>query len=271
MNRQAEKGTAVITGASSGIGALYADRLARRGYDLILVARKAERLEALAAQLRSSTLAMVECIPADLSDSNGMRRVEDVLRHDPDVSLLVNNAGMGLFAPSLQSDLDTQLRMIALNVTALTRLSHAAANAFVQRDSGAIINMASIVALAPEALNGVYGGTKAFVLAFSQALRQELAGTNVRVQVVMPGATATGFWDVAGKPVRELPPQMVMSAEDLVDAALAGFDLGEFATIPSLPDVTDWENLEAARLALRPKLSLSRPASRYALARPDAA
>ena len=271
MNRQADKGTALITGASSGIGALYAERLARRGYDLILVARNVQRLDALAACLQASTLAMVESVSADLSDTAGMRRVEEIVRTDSSISVLVNNAGMGLFAPSLQSDIDTQQKMIALNVTALTRLSHAAAQVFVQRNSGAIINIASVVALAPETLNGVYGATKAYVLAFSQALRQELMGTNVRLQVVLPGATATGFWEVAGKPVQELPPQIVMSAEDMVDAALAGFDLGEFATIPSLPDITDWENLEAARLALRPKLSVSRPASRYAVARPAAA
>ena len=271
MNRQADKGTALITGASSGIGALYADRLARRGYDLILVARNVDRLDAQAARLQANTHAMVETLPADLSDTAGMRQVEEILRTDSSISLLVNNAGMGLFAPSLQSDIDTQQKMITLNVTALTRLSHAAARIFVQRNSGAIINIASIVALAPETLNGVYGATKAYVLAFSQALRQELMGTNVRVQVVMPGATATGFWEVAGKPVQELPPQIVMTAEDMVDAALAGFEMGEFATIPSLPDITDWENLEAVRLALRPKLSLSRPASRYAVARPAAA
>ncbi len=271
MNRKADKGTALITGASSGIGALYAERLARRGYDLILVARNIERLDALADRLQSGTFVTVDTIPADLSDIAGMRRVEDIVRTDPEISLLVNNAGMGLFAPSLQSDMATQQKMIALNVTALTRLSHAAAQTFVHRNSGAIINIASIVALAPDALNGVYSATKAYVLAFSQALRQELMGTNVRLQVVMPGATATGFWDLAGKPVEELPQQMVMSAADMVDAALAGFDLGEFATIPSLPDITDWENLEAARLALRPKLSLARPATRYALARPAAA
>lgn len=271
MNRQADKGTALITGASTGIGALYAERLARRGYDLILVARNVQRLDALAARLQASSLAMVESVSADLSDTAGMRRVEEIVRTDSSISVLVNNAGMGLFAPSLQSDIDTQQKMIALNVTALTRLSHAAAQVFVQRNSGAIINIASVVALAPETLNGVYGATKAYVLAFSQALRQELMGTNVRLQVVLPGATATGFWEVAGKPVQELPPQIVMSAEDMVDAALAGFDLGEFATIPSLPDITDWENLEAARLALRPKLSVSRPASRYAVARPAAA
>jgi short-subunit dehydrogenase len=250
---------------------LYADRLARRGYDLVLVARNIDRLDALAARLKFEAGVSVETISADLADVADLRRVEGILQSDPGISLLLNNAGMGLFAPSLDSDIDVQQDMIALNVTALTRLSHAAAKAFVQRKSGAIINIASIVALAPETLNGVYGATKAYVLAFSHALRHELMGTNVRVQVVMPGATATDFWQHAGKPVQELPPQIVMSADDLVDAALAGFDLGEFATIPSLPDTADWENLEAARLAIRPKLSLARPAARYAVVRPTAA
>jgi short-subunit dehydrogenase len=271
MNRQTDKGTALITGASSGIGALYADRLARRGYDLILVARNTERLDSLAARLESETLAMVETVSADLNEMRDLRRIEDILRNDPAISLLVNNAGMGLYAPILQSDPDTMQRMISLNVTALMRLSHAAAKSFVARGDGAIVNIASIVALAPELLNATYGGTKAFVLAFSQSLRQELSDTGVRVQVVLPGATATEFWGNAGKPVTELPPQIVMSAEDMVDAALAGFDLGEFATIPSLPDIDDWLELDAARLALRPNLSHMRPAARYAAERSAAA
>ncbi len=271
MNRHADKGTALITGASSGIGAIYADRLARRGYDLILVARNAERLDKLAARLETETLAMVETIAADLHDADCLRRIENILRTDPSICMLVNNAGMGLYAPTLDSDIDTLQKMITLNVTAVTRLAYAAAKSFVAREEGAIINIASIVALAPELLNAVYGGTKAFVLAFSQALHKELYGTGARVQVVLPGAVATEFWEGAGKPVKELPSQIVMSAEDLVDAALAGFDLGEFATIPSLPDITDWEAFESARLLLRPKLSLARPASRYAIARPEAA
>lgn len=271
MNRQADKGTALITGASSGIGELYAERLARRGYDLILVARNAARLDALAARLQAGTLAMVETVPAELADVADVRRVEDLLRTDSSVSMLVNSAGMGLVAPTLESDLDTQQKMIALNVTALTRLCHAAANSFRERNSGALINIASVLALAPDVLNGVYGATKAYVLAFSQALRQELCGTDVRVQVVLPGATATGFWEVAGKPVEELPQHSVMSAADMVDAALAGFDLGESVTIPSLPDVSDWENFEAARLALRPKLSMQQPAPRYGRTRREAA
>ena len=125
--------------------------------------------------------------------------------------------------------------MIRLNVTALTRLTYAAVPGFVARGNGTIINISSVVAIAPERLNGVYGGTKAFVLALTHSLVHELADKGVRVQAVLPGATATEFWDVAGMPVHQLPPQIVMSADDLVDAALAGLDLGETVTIPSLP------------------------------------
>lgn len=257
------KGTALITGASSGIGAVYADRLARRGYDLILVARNREKLERLAARIEWETEAMVGVLAADLSDPVDLRRVEDAFGLDSSITMLVNNAGMGLYAPTLDSDLQKMQEMITLNVTALTRLTYAAASQFVDRGAGAIINISSAVAIAPELLNGVYGGTKAFVLAFSQGLHQELANTGVRVQVVLPGAVATAFWSNAGKSVDELPQQIVMSSEDLVDAALAGFDLGEFATIPSLPDARDWDNFESARLAFRPNLSLARPASRY--------
>jgi hypothetical protein len=153
--------------------------------------------------------------------------------------------------------------MIALNVRALMRLTHAAVPGFVKRGEGAIVNIASSVAIAPELLNGVYGATNAFVLAFSQSLQHELADKGVRVQVVLPGATATDSWAIAGLPVQHLPQQIVMSSEDLVDAALAGFDSGEFATLPALPDVSDWNAFETARRALLPDLSHSTPARRY--------
>jgi uncharacterized protein len=153
--------------------------------------------------------------------------------------------------------------MIAVNVTALTRLTYAAVPGLIARGGGTIINIASIVAVAPELLNGVYGGTKAFVLAFSQSLRKELVDKDVRIQVVLPGATATEFWDVAGLPVSNLPPTWVMSAADMVDASLAGLDAGEFVTIPALPDEAEWATYEAARQALMPNLSNAQPALRY--------
>jgi len=257
------KGIALITGASSGIGAIYADRLARQGYDLILVARSADKLEQPATQLTRDTGRQVETMAADLTDTADLDRVEFALKTDPAITMLVNNAGVGSTAPLLQSDIWAMERMITLNVNVLTRLAHAAAPGFVARGAGTIVNIASIVAVAPELLNGVYGGSKAFVLAFTQSLQNELAGKGVRVQAVLPGATATGFWSVAGTPVEHLPGEIVMDAEDMVDAALSGLEQGETVTLPALPDPRDWNAYEAARKALGPGLSRSEPAARY--------
>lgn len=260
-------GLAVVTGASSGIGAVYADRLARRGYDLLLVARSTRRLDKLAERLADETHRQIEVMTADLTNRNDLARLEQFLRDDPRVTVLVNNAGFGATASLLNSDIADMSRMISLNVEVPTRLTYAVVPAFVKRGSGTIINIASIVAVAPERLNGVYGGTKAFVLGFSRSLRHELAGTGVEVQVVLPGATATNFWNTAGKPVEDLPREIVMSAEDMVDAALAGLDQGEFVTIPALPDAAQWQSYEAARQALMPNLSRAEPADRYGVAR----
>ncbi|UXN65091.1 SDR family oxidoreductase [Phyllobacterium sp. A18/5-2] len=262
MSDTFNKGTALITGASSGIGAIYADRLARRGYDLILVARNRYRLDRIASRLTTETGRTVEVVAADLGDNEGIARVEDILRTDASITLLVNNAGVGATVPLLQSDPGKMDAMITLNVVALTRLAAAAAPEFVERGAGTIINISSIVAISPELLNGVYGGTKAFVLAFSQSLHHELADKGVRVQVVLPGATSTEFWDIAGLPVSNLPEAIVMPAADMVDAALAGLDQGELVTIPSLPDIDDWNAFENARQALGPNLSHRRPARR---------
>lgn len=267
MNPNPSKGTALVTGASTGIGAIYADRLARRGYDLILVARNRERLEALAKRISADTGRKVEALAADLNDQAGLASVEAVLGSDIPLTLLVNNAGVGATAPLLASDIASMASMINLNVTALTRLTYAAVPGMVKRGGGAVINIASIVAIAPELLNGVYGASKAYVLAFSQSLNHELSDKNIRIQAVAPGATATDFWDTAGTPVEHLPGEIVMRAEDMVDAALAGFDQGELVTIPSLPDVADWNAYEAARQKLLPNLSRQEPAARYGLAR----
>lgn len=263
MTSRTSLGTAVITGASSGIGAIYADRLARRGYDLLLVARNTSRLAALADRLASATGRSVRTLAADLNNRAELLAVENVLRTDASVTLLLNNAGVGAATPLLDSKVDEMDSMIGLNVGALTRLTYAAAPAFAGRGAGTIINIASIVAVAPEMLNGVYGATKAYVLALTQSLQHELAGKGLRLQAVLPGATATGFWDVAGLPVSQLPPEIVMPATDMVDAALAGLDAGELVTIPSLPDAGDWATFEAARAALGPNLSKKRPAARY--------
>ena len=263
----APRGSALITGASAGIGAVYAARLAQRGHDLILVARNAERLNAVATRVAEESGRSVRVIVADLNDRADLARVAQALRTDASISILVNNAGTGATTTLLESDIEKLGRMIDLNITALVRLTHAAAPAFAKRGGGAIINVGSVVGIAPDAFEtgGVYGGTKAFVLAFSLSLHKELAQHNIRIQAVLPGATATDFWDQAGTPVDRLPGEIVMTAEDLVDAAIAGLDLGELVTIPSLPDTADWEAYEAARQRLIPHLSLKAPAERYGI------
>jgi uncharacterized protein len=259
----ASKGVALVTGASAGIGAVYADRLARRGHDLILVARDVAKLDAVADHIRAATGRKVELLPADLTVKEDMLRVEQRLKSDERITLLVNNAGLGATQPLLEADVDRMEDMIQLNVTALTRLTHAVAPAMVRRGQGAIINIASVVALAPDLLNGTYGGTKAFVLAFTQSLNTELSPHGIQVQAVLPGATSTNFWALSGRPVEHLPSAIVMSAEDMVDASLVGFDRKELVTIPALPDAADWDRLDAARKALAPNLSRANAAARY--------
>jgi short-subunit dehydrogenase len=256
------KGTALITGASTGIGAVYADRLAKRGYDLILVARSKEKLSEVAAQLKS-TGRRIETFPADLTRKEDVQRVAVRLSTDPTITALVNNAGIGSAGKLLEAKIEDLESMIYLNVTALTRLALAALPGFVTRRKGLLINIASIVALAPELLNGTYSGTKAYVVNFTQALKNEVGSKGVTVQAVLPGATATPFWDKAGRPVEDLPNEWVMTAEDMVDASLAGLDRHELITIPSLPEIADWEKFEAARKALGPNLSRQKPAARY--------
>jgi short-subunit dehydrogenase len=267
MSHSQHPGTALITGASSGIGAVYADRLARRGYDLVLVARRRDKLEALARRLRDDTGRPVEIVVADLNDRADLARVEARLRDDTAITALVNNAGVGAGGPLLDTPIDNVDGMITLNITALTRLTYAAVPGLVARGGGTVINIASIVGIAPEILNGVYGATKAYVIALSQSLVHELGKKGLRVQAVLPGATATEFWDAAGVPLSHVPKEIVMTTDDMVDASLAGLDAGELITIPSLPDAADLERYEAARRALMPNLSHAKPAARYGVKR----
>ncbi|MBV8125798.1 MAG: SDR family oxidoreductase [Burkholderiaceae bacterium] len=260
---QSDKGVALITGASGGIGACYADRLARRGYDLILVARDLKKLQAQADRIYQDTGRYAEFIGADLTTLDGQRRVGQVLETDSRISLLLNNAGVGATQTLIESDVNRLCKMIQLNVIAVTHLARAAAPAFVARGRGTIINIASIVALAPELLNGVYAASKSFVLTLTQSLHHELAAKGIQVQAVLPGATSTDFWQVAGTPVHKLPSQIVMPVDAMVDAALVGLDRKELVTIPSLPDAADWERFDTARKALGPNLSRSSPAPRY--------
>lgn len=256
-------GIALITGASTGIGAGYAERLARRGHDLILVARDAARLEAVAQTLRAETGRAVEVFPADLTVPADVARLESRLASDPAITVLVNNAGMALNGGLLENGGAALQNLIAGNVTAPTLLAAAAAKAFTERGRGAIINIGSVLALAPEQLEGAYSGSKAYLLNLSLKLALDVKDKGVRVQAVLPGATRTEIWERSGKDVDALLPGMVMSVGDLVDAALVGFDKGEVVTIPPLADEGLWTAYNTARLALAPNLSRQEVAARY--------
>lgn len=256
------KGTALITGASAGIGAIYADRLAKRGYDLILVARNQDRLNTLARRLTAETGRSVETVAADLNDKAALAKIEGILRDNSSITMLVNNAGIGSVASILNGDVDTMESMINLNITALTRLTYAVAPVFASKGAGTIINISSVVGIAVELLNGVYSASKSYVLSFGHTLQRDLADKGVRVQTVLPAATATEFWDVAGY-AKQKDAASTMTADDLVDAALAGLDQGELVTIPTLHDGEGWTQWEAARRALTPHFANAKAAPRY--------
>jgi len=256
------KGAALITGASTGIGAVYADRLAKRGHDLILVARDQARLNALAERLRAEAGVNVEVIKADLTNKADLVKLEQRLATDTAITTLVNNAGVAGANDFVGSDPDAFEKLIQLNVVAVTRLASAAARNFVPRNTGTIINLASVVGLMPELNMPVYGASKAFVTYLTQALRVQLAGSAVRLQAVLPGATRTEIWQRSGHDIDAMDPNMIMDVDDMVDAALAGFDQGELVTIPSLPDAADWDDAQAAKARLYPNLSRSQPAAR---------
>jgi hypothetical protein len=258
---QRPNNTALITGASSGIGATYADRLARRGHDLVLVARDKERMDALAARLRAATGVNVDVLAADLTQIDDLRRIESRLRDDANIGLLVNNAGAAAPGGFADPDLDAQDRLIRLNVTAVTRLAGAVVPRFLQEGGGSIVNIASVLALAPELMPGIYAATKAFVLTFSQALQSELGPRGLYVQAVLPAATRTEIWARSGRDANAIPG--LMDVGELVDAALVGFDRRETITIPPLPDAGQWESFSAARQAMLPNFRQEHPAARY--------
>lgn len=253
--------SALITGASSGIGAVYADRLARRGYDLVLVARRQDRLLELAAELKAAHNIEVELLPADLSTSDGIEAVERRIEDGPGIDLLINNAGIPAGGPTTDASRDDIDRIIDLNIRAVARLAAAAGRLMKQRGTGAIVNIASVVAFMPEAAPSLYGPTKAFVIAFSQTLQAELAGHGVYVQVVVPAATRTDIWTVAGRNAEEIAGMMEVS--DLVDAALSGFDQREPVTLPSLPEVELWQSYERGRHEIAANVANEKPAARY--------
>lgn len=251
----------LITGASTGIGAAYAERFARRGHDLVLVARDMARMEAVAARLRQENGVAIDIIQADLTQPAELATVETRLRDDARIGILVNNAGTAIGGSFIEQSTDDVARLVALNTTALLRLASAMAPRLAAAGEGAIVNIGSVVGLAPEFGMTVYGATKAFVLFLSQGLSLELAPKGVYVQAVLPATTRTEIWEHVGADVNTL--SNVMEVDDLVDAALVGFDRRELVTIPPLPDAGQWDALQAARQAMLPNYRNEHPAERY--------
>lgn len=253
--------TVLITGASSGIGAVYAARFAQRGHDLVLVARDQSRLDTLAASLRAEHDVNVEALQADLTQLSDLQTVEARLRDDARIGILVNNAGAAQSGTFIEQSTDSVAQLVALNTTALVRLASAIAPRLAKAGDGAIINIGSVVGLAPEFGMSVYGATKAFVLFLSQGLSLELSPQGVYVQAVLPAATRTEIWDRAGIDINTLTD--IMEVGDMVDAALVGFDRREVVTIPPLHEGERWDALQAARQGLLGQIRQSAVAQRY--------
>lgn len=264
MSEQATLGTAVVTGASAGLGKIYADRLARRGHDLVLVARRADLLEEVAAALRARYGVKVQTLAADLAaDDDDLARVTHVLATDASVTLLVNNAGLSTLAPVAQTTTAQLQSMLDVNINALAHLSHAALAAFKARNRGTLVNIGSVLGFHTLPISSIYSGTKAFVVAFTRGLQDEVAGTGVKVQLVLPAATATDIWELSGVPMSALAEGTIMAAEDCVDAALAGLDLGEPITLPSVNDAALLATFVDAGAKLFAASQTSKPAARY--------
>lgn len=258
-------GTALVTGASSGIGEAFAEVLAEKGRNLVIVARRQARLEGKAEELRSRFGVEVEVLVADLADPEGLRSVERRLE-SPDISLLVNNAGVGDIAHFAEQDRDAHERMIAVNVTALTRLAHAAVQEMRRQGRGTIVNVASGFAFDFMPGASVYAASKAYVVQFTRVLHAELAEEGLQFQALVPGLTRTelggaldsGFFD-------NFPPEMVMSAQAVARASLAGLELGELLCFPRTEDTSPVAGVEAAYRQLGRTPDHNRLASRYAV------
>jgi short-subunit dehydrogenase len=233
---------ALVTGASSGIGAAFAERLSRDGYDLVIVARRREKLAELAGKLQAEHGVHVEVLAADLSRKKDLGAVEKRIAADPDLELLVNNAGFGGYLPFAELDPDRAEELINLQVLAVARLTRAALTGMIARGRGAIVNVSSRLAFSGSLGSGqlpkraTYVGTKAFINAFTQLLQSELEGTGVQAQALCPGVVETEFHSHVGTDSSRFPAGIVMKPEEVVQACLAGLKLGEAICVPGLED-----------------------------------
>lgn len=259
------QGVAVITGASAGIGKVYADRFAKRGYDLLLVARRKDRLDELSKELQQKHGVKVDTLVADLTKHENLEKVGKAIASDERISVLVNNAGTAVVGPSAQIPIENVEFQLDLNARSVTYLSQAILPGFIKRDSGTLINIGSVLSFFAYPFSTSYSASKAHVLLYTIGLHDELANTGVRVQAVLPSNTHSEIWEVSGMGVENLDPETVMSTDDLVDAALAGLDQGETVTLPSLEDVSLWETFDAVRIKMFHAAQTKKAASRYGL------
>jgi len=261
---------ALVTGASSGIGAAFADRLARDNFELIVVARRVGRLEALAKVLKAKYHTPVEVLAADLSEPDQLKEVEQRITHESELAMLVNDAGFGAYQPFIGLDPNKADELIRLQVTAVTRLTRAALPQMIARSKGTIINVSSRFAfsgsLAAPSLpkRAVYAGTKAYVNAFTQILHSELVGTGVKVQALCPGVVKTEFHERMGMDSSRIPASMVMKPEEVVEASLAGVRNGEVVCIPALEDLSLLDRVHQSEFNLWERSGGGALAERYA-------
>jgi short-subunit dehydrogenase len=256
------RGTAFITGASSGIGEVFARTLARQGYSLVLLARREERLAALAEAIRLEHPVQVEILAADLSDPADLERAVIRIGELTDLDILVNNAGFGTTGTFGEVDAQSHLRMIRVHVEATARLTHAALPGMISRGHGGIINVSSMSALLAMPGTVTYGSTKAYLNFFSEGLQAELAGTGVRVQALDPGFTHSEFHDVAGVDKAIIPSFMWMPPGAVVAESLRGLREGRVMVIPGTIN-----RLMGAVLRFPPVAPLARQVQEMRLAR----
>ena len=263
MKTNNELGTAVVTGASSGLGKVFAQRLAERGYNLKLVARRGDKLIELAEELQKKYGVKVDNFVADLGAPADLERVATAIQNDSNITLLINNAGTSTLAPSTKTSVAKQKEMVDVNITALMLLSNAVLPGFIERNQGTLINIGSVLGAFTLPMSSIYSGTKGFVIQYTRGLQEEVKGTNIKVQLVNPSITATEIWEVGGVPLSALDQAAIMTTEDCVDAALAGLHSGELATFPSVHNQDLIDTYEDARVKLFTGSQTGKPAERY--------
>ena len=256
---------ALVTGASSGIGLEYAKRFAAMGIALTLVARHKQRLETLATELRASNQIEVTVLVADLTNSTDLSQLEQYVAGAANVDLLINNAGAAVYKPVVDTDMAALDMMVALNITSLVHLTRAALPNMIAHQHGAIINVGAGLAFRPGAMRATYSGTKAFMVNFVRSIQEEVEGSGVQMQLLVPGLIRTEFHEHSGTDITRFPPEMIMSPDDLVQGSLLGLERRELICIPALPDTQDLETFLTAQLALGQNLAhQGQLAARYA-------